>query len=86
MRVSREITSKEFGSSWPFTPDNGRLGCSRDDEVVVVALEVDGTIYALNAAARLRGHKQLRITARSAGWRDAKAVSAIRVRGSELCN
>lgn len=76
----------ELRSAWPFTVASGRIACQRQQGLAVVTFEFDGTLYAVNAAARMRGYAQLRrIWALDTRTGRMKDVSPVAEFGRGLC-
>lgn len=53
--ASKAVSSSDFGEGWPLTVDKGTLRCEGSDGVGFVTIEVGGTTYALNGAAKGQG-------------------------------
>lgn len=66
-----EISREEYGESWPFTVDSGRLECWRGSAAVFVA---DGTVYQLNGVAKQMGHAPI-----DPIWRDNPAIPGTKI-------
>ena len=48
------VTREQFGEAWPLAVNSARIECSEDGSVAV--LRLGSSRYALNEAARARGH------------------------------
>lgn len=53
----RQVKHSDYGRAWPFTVDEGMVGCRRGGGGVVLTFTSDGTSYALNDPARAAGHR-----------------------------
>ena len=85
---SVKVTKAEYGNDWPFTVDEGRIGCKQG---IAPYFSVHGIQYALTGFGQSLGMKPLYPT--TALWRDDPAYPGTKVnlgpimeKAKELCN
>jgi hypothetical protein len=86
---AERISRADFGNDWPFTVEEGTLGCDDSQGGPAVTFEAAGTVYGVNGFAKTYGYKDIEPI-----WRDSSDplagpkvnIGPIIDRGLELCN
>lgn len=75
LATSRTVTRADFGDAWPLVPAVGSVACVAQGKAKLAAFVAPGGAwYALNGAARSRGHAAI-----DPIWRDDPAVPGAKV-------
>ncbi len=67
------VVSSSFDGTWPFGPEEARIVCL---DASGLAVELDGSVYALNGVAISAGYEELTLETPNTVWLDDPSIGA----------